>query len=296
MRPVPRRRASSGRDDVGAWPGRPGDRRAMRVPRPGATRSRSTSDRSHAVAEVRNPAPRDHGRVEAGAVVLDREAARDRRPRRAGSSTPRRGRRAWRRSGGLEAAEVDRRLDRLRLPRQPYPDRHRVAERAATALSAGLTPACARTSGCRPWATSRSSSIASSTSRPSRSRIARSSARSSVLARERPRWIRRANRRCCALSCSSRSIRRRSASPACRIRARDARSSPSRRAVLDREQRRRRRGAARAPGPRSGTRRPPSPRRLPVAIDRHPRAARPSDRQREPVPSASRKRPAAGSR
>ena len=112
--------------------------------------------------------------------------------------------------------------------------RRSFAPRPAAALGrpAPAGPARARrraATAASPWASSRSSSIAivnSATARSSASRV------SCAGARPRRCWAWRSwspieTSRCCAPSCRSRSIRRRSALPAARIRAREAWTSAS---------------------------------------------------------------------
>ena len=96
----------------------------------------------------------------------------------------------------------------------------RLAERNAIARP------CSASTGGTPRAMLRTSLSASSTSTPSRDTSAPPSEPASC-SPARPRWIRSATRRCCALSCRSRWIRRRSVSPASAMRARASCTSPS---------------------------------------------------------------------
>ena len=147
-------------------------------------------------------------------------------PARAGSPRLPRALRACRRSGGFPRSRS------TRLPRRPpssvratAPPRASPVERNAARRS--RAPAAVRTArregGYRPCARSRSSSRISSSSLPTSA--SRRATWGSASSPARPTLMRRATRCCCAPSWRSRSILRRSESPADTMRARVARNS-----------------------------------------------------------------------
>ena len=165
----------------------------------------------------------------------------------------------------VSARRSRRRLDRRGRRSSGTPPITTDGARSASISSAGPRPRSVRIAGCRPRASSRSSStpaLSSSAPRPSLAACGSSSASP----RDRS-CSATATSRCWAPSCRLRSSRRRSASLACTMRARDAASfswrrrwrAPGRRARRSRDSRgsapaaaalgRRVRGDQRAPQP-----------------------------------------------
>ena len=104
-----------------------------------------------------------------------------------------------------------------------------VADRRASAFSAGSRPPSVSTAGWMPRAISRSSSRTSIRAPPIRDNRARRSVSSGGVIAAAPRTSSPSETsRCWAPSCRSRSIRRRTSSAAATIRAREASTSPSR--------------------------------------------------------------------
>ena len=132
---------------------------------------------------------------------------------------------------------VGRGLDRLgqRAPRARPRTRTGTAARAASASIAGSSPRSLSTAGWMPRASSRSSSSAWASSSPARANASREVSSSGSQARAASRRLSASETsRCCAPSCRLRSSRRRSASPASTIRAREAASCVARLGVGER--------------------------------------------------------------